>query len=155
MAAIRQWWLGAPAMADRRRARVSALCGKQRARETEGVRGERGRGERSWCWFLSTPDEPRRRPRATGDGAVAWRGRGRSSGRRPGDGFAQNPLGVLFFFCSGPLFILNFCFKFEQLSNSFNWGPKTIPKIVKLVLLESSSNFQGQHNTCSVFCKSC
>ena len=77
-----------------------------RAGEVAGREGSEGRAERGSSASLSTPDEPRRCTRATGGGAVPWRGRGRNRGRRPGDGFAQNPLGVLFFFCSGPFSIL-------------------------------------------------
>ena len=36
-----------------------------------------------------------------------------------------------------------------------NWGIFPTPNFINLVCLESSSNFQGQHNIGSVFCRSC
>ena len=63
---------------------------------------------------------------------------------------------ALFFFLLVRSFSFYFSvFLFKQCSKLIIWGIKIIPKIVKLVLMESSSNFQCQHSTGSVFCKSC
>ena len=69
--------------------------------------------------------------------------------------FPNRPLAFSFSFYSSPFPFLIFCFIIKTCSISFNWGTKTFPNFVKFIWLESLSNFQGQHNIGSVFCKSC
>ena len=108
--AIRQWWLGAPAMARRRRSRVSVFGGnreEERSREGEESEGE-GRGARPGSYPLAgrLGEDARRRERP---GAAMASVGGTGGGRRP-CWFSTEPPGSLVSFCKQVLLPFIFCF---------------------------------------------